>query len=113
MTEVLTSNYYQGCETGEGGNVQLHAVERLRKLQDGVNPVTKASDTLHFVKHSPVAEDELVRFRIRTSKENITSFIDFIQGIRNFTCRLCNKLDEVLLLHFGLLLLPNCIANIL
>lgn len=78
MTEALTSDYDQGCETGEGGNIQLHAMEGLRKLQDGVNPVPEASDTLRFVKHSPVAEDELVRFRIGTSEEKTTLFIHFI-----------------------------------
>lgn len=69
MNEALTSDYDQGCEAGEGGDVELHAMEGLRKLQDGVNPVPKAADTLHFVKHGPIAEDELVHFRIGTSKE--------------------------------------------
>lgn len=69
LNTALTSNYDQGCETGEGGNIQLHAMKGLRKLQDGVNPVPEASDTLHFVKHGAIAEDKLVRFRIGTWKE--------------------------------------------
>lgn len=52
-------------------------MEGLRKLQDGVDPVPEASDTLRFVKHGPVAEDELVHFRIGTSKE--TNNIDWHQ----------------------------------
>ena len=69
VTEALTGDYDQGCETGEGGNVQLHAMETLRKLQNGGNPVPKASDALLFVKHGPVAEDELFHFRIGTLKK--------------------------------------------
>ena len=67
---VTTGDDDEGCETGEGGDVELHAVESLRKLQDGVDPVSKASDALRFVKHGPVAEDELFRFRIGTLEEN-------------------------------------------
>lgn len=64
MAETLTCDYDKGCETGEGGNVKLHAMKGLRKLQNGVNPVSKAPDTLHFVKHGAIAEDELFHFRI-------------------------------------------------
>ena len=64
MLKALTGDYDQGCEAGEGGDVQLHAMETLRKLQNRVNPVPKASDALHFMKHSPIAEDELVHFSI-------------------------------------------------
>lgn len=69
LKTMSVSDYDQGGEAGEGGDIQLHAMEGLRKLQDGVNPVTKASDTLHFVKNSPIAEDELVRFRIGTIRK--------------------------------------------
>lgn len=65
---VTTGDYDEGCETGEGGDVELHAVEGLRKLQDGVDPVSKASDALHFVKHGPITEDELFHFGIGTLK---------------------------------------------
>lgn len=67
--EALTGYYDQGCEAGEGRHVQLHAMEALGKLQDGVDPVPKASDTLRFVKHGAVAEDEHARFRIGPVKE--------------------------------------------
>lgn len=57
MTEAPTSNNDQGRETGAGGNVELHAMETLRKLQDGFNPVAKALDALRFVKHGAITED--------------------------------------------------------
>lgn len=69
MSALLTSDYDQSCETGEGGNIQLHAMQALRKLQDGVNPVPETSDTLCLVKHGTIAEDELVCFRIRAFRE--------------------------------------------
>lgn len=69
LNKALTSYYDEGCETGEGGNIELHAMEALRKLQDGVNPVAEASDTLHFVKHSTVAENERVHNRIGPLKK--------------------------------------------
>lgn len=59
----LTCDDDQSCETGEGRNIKLHAVQTSRKLQDGVDPIPKTSDALVFVKHWPVAEDELVCFR--------------------------------------------------
>lgn len=61
---ALTGDDDQGCEAGEGGNVQLHAMEALGKVQDGVDPVAEASHTLSLVKHSAVAEDQLVRLRV-------------------------------------------------
>lgn len=63
----------------------------LRKLQDGVNPVPKASDTLHFVKHSAIAEDKLVRFRIGTWKEKSNIVCYFIQGIQSVTGKMYDK----------------------
>lgn len=59
----LTCDDDQRCETGEGRNIKLHAVQTSRELQDGVDPIPKTSDALVFVKHWPVAEDELVCFR--------------------------------------------------
>lgn len=67
VSAALTSDYDQGCEAGEGGDIQLHAMEALRKLHDGVDPVSKASDTLCLVKHDPIAENQLVRLWIRPS----------------------------------------------
>lgn len=68
--EALTSDDDQRRQAGEGGNVQLHPVEGLGKLQDGVDPVPEASDTLRFVQHGAFAEDELLRFRSRALKTN-------------------------------------------
>lgn len=73
VTAGLTSDYDQGCETGEGGNIKLHAMKGLRKLHDGVDPVPKASDALQFVKHGAIAEDKLFCFRIGASKEKQTT----------------------------------------
>lgn len=64
MSEGLTCDDDQRCETGEGGNVKFHAMKGLRKVQDRVNPVPEAPDTLHFVQHGAIAEDELFHFRI-------------------------------------------------
>lgn len=64
LAEALTSDYDQRRQTGEGGNIKLHPMEGLGKLQDGVDPVPEASDTLRLVKHGAFAEDELLRFRI-------------------------------------------------
>lgn len=61
---ALTSDYDQRRQTGEGGDVELHPMEGLGKLQDGVDPVAEAPDTLRFVQHGAFAEDELLRFRI-------------------------------------------------
>lgn len=38
-------------------------MEALRKLKDGVDPVPKCTDTLTFVQHGTVAENELFCFR--------------------------------------------------
>lgn len=67
--QALTSDQDQRCQTGEGGNVELHPMEGLGKLQDGGDPVPEASDTLRFVKHGAVAEDELLRFRTGAEKK--------------------------------------------
>lgn len=44
-------------------------MEALGELHDGVNPVPEASDTLHFVKHITIAENERVSFRIGPLKK--------------------------------------------
>lgn len=44
-------------------------MEGLGKLQDGVDPVPEASDTLRSVKHGAVAEDELLRVGIGAEKQ--------------------------------------------
>ena len=49
-------------------------METLRKLQDGVDPVPKASDALRLVKHRAIAEDELVLFRIGPLEKQNTQF---------------------------------------
>lgn len=72
MAEALTCDYDEGRETREGGDVELHAMKGLRKLQDGVNPVSEAPDTLHFVEHGAIAEDELFHFRVRAGKNTHT-----------------------------------------
>lgn len=74
VTAGLTGDYDQGCETGEGGNIKLHAMKGLRKLHDGVDPVPKASDTLQFVKYGAIAENQLFCFRIGTWKEKRTTW---------------------------------------
>lgn len=44
-------------------------MEILRKLQDGVDPVAKATYALCFMKYSPVAEDKLLHSGIRPVEE--------------------------------------------
>lgn len=98
MLKALTSDNNQGCEAGERGDVKLHAMEVLRKLQDGVDPVPKASDTLCFMKHSPVAEDELFRPRIGPLKQTKTLVVYSIECLsqlkfykhRNTESQLCS-----------------------
>lgn len=99
MVEALTCDYDQHCEAREGGNVQLHAMKGLRKLHDGVDPVPKASDTLRFVKHCAVAEDQLVCFRIGTWTEKKQHSLLFSQ-----TCNLYERRDQIQLSN---LLLSN------
>lgn len=67
INKRLTCDEDQGCKAGEGGDVQLHAMEALRKLQDGVDPLPKAPDTLRFMQHGAIAEDELLHFGIGSS----------------------------------------------
>lgn len=102
MVEALTCDYDQRCKAREGGNVQLHAVKGLRKLQDGVDPVPKASDTLRFVKHCAVAEDQLVCFRIGTGTEKKQHSLLFyprrviyMRDVIKFNCLTCYCLIKV------------------
>lgn len=45
-------------------------MQRVRKLQDGVDPVAEAADALHLVQHGAVAEDKLFHFRVGPSEED-------------------------------------------
>lgn len=44
-------------------------MEILWKLQDGLDPVAKTPYALRFMKYDSIAEDELLRFRIRPAQE--------------------------------------------
>ena len=62
----LTTNYHQRCKAGEGGNVQIHAMEALRKPQDRVDPVPEPCYTLFLVQHTAIAEDKFFGVWIRS-----------------------------------------------
>lgn len=64
---TLTCDDDQSSQAGKGGDVQVHAMEALGELHDGINPVTKTADTLQAMQHHPIAEDQLVLLRIRPS----------------------------------------------
>ena len=59
MNVCLTCDDDKCCETGKGGHIQIHTMEVLREIHDGVYPVPKTADALHAMEHRAVAEDQL------------------------------------------------------
>ena len=71
IVQKLTTYYHQRRKAGEGGNVQIHAMEALRKAQDGVNPIPKSCYTLFLVQHTAIAEDKFFGVWVRSVNQKI------------------------------------------
>lgn len=69
-------------------------MEALGELHDGVNPVPEASDTLHFVKHITIAENERVSFRIGPLKKKQQQSLEVMESVRDSTQKL-NNADNI------------------
>lgn len=60
----LTCHNDERGETAERRHVQVQAMQTLRELHDGVDPLAKSSHTLRTVENHTVAEDQFVRLRL-------------------------------------------------
>lgn len=60
----LTCDHGQGSDAGEGRDVNVHVLQVGGKLNNGIDPLSKAADALQPVQDHPVAEDELALRRV-------------------------------------------------
>lgn len=66
-----TCDYDKRSKAGKGGHINVHAMEALGELDNGIYPFPKAPDTLHTMQHHSIAEDQLALFWLRPVKEKV------------------------------------------